>query len=70
MKNRLELTESEMKYLLGEKYIHKMKDILQYSEKIDDRQVEIEVAVSDDEEKEENKKEIKQEIKQPSIFDF
>ena len=70
MKDRLDLSESEIKYLLGEKDLHKMKGILQFSEKTDDKQqVEIEVT-TDDTKKEETKKEIKPEIKQPSIFDF
>ena len=67
MKNKLDLSESEMKYLLGEKYIHKMKDILQLSEKTDDKQVEIEITTSD---KKDDKKAVKTEVKQPSLFDF
>ena len=68
MKNRLDLTENEIKYILGERYIHKMKDIIQYSDKIEKQQIEIEI--SNNIEKVENKKENEQEIKQPSIFDF
>jgi replication factor C large subunit len=68
MKNRLELTENEIKYILGERYIHKMNDILQYSDKIDKQQIEIEIP--NNKEKVENKKENEQGIKQPSIFDF
>lgn len=70
MKNKLDLTESEIKYLLGEKYLHKMKDILQFSEKADDKQVEIKVSVSDNNKEDKIKKEIKEETTQPSIFDF
>ena len=69
MKNRLDFSESEIKYLLGEKYMHKMKDILQFSEKTDEKQIEIYVPVNN-KEKEGNKKEREREIKQPSIFDF
>ena len=69
MKKRLDLSESEIKYLLGEKYLHKLNDILQYSEKTDEKQAEIKVSASKDVEKDE-KKEIKQEVKQPSLFDF
>jgi replication factor C large subunit len=61
MKNKLDLSENEIEYLLGEKNIHKLKDIVQLSEKQDDKQVEI----TDDTAKKEE--EI---IKQPSIFDF
>ena len=67
MKNKLNLSESEIKYLLGEKYLHKLKNIIQSSEKTDEKQIEIEEVVSDIKKKE---KEIKQKIKQPSIFDF
>jgi replication factor C large subunit len=70
MKKRLDLSESEVLYLLGEKDMHKLKDIMQCVEKTDDKQGEIDVTVSDVKEKEENKKEGRQEIKQPSIFDF
>ena len=69
MKNRLDFSESEIKYLLGEKYMHKMKDILQFSGKTDEKQIEINVPVNN-KEKEGNKKEKNREIKQPSIFDF
>ena len=69
MKDKLDLSENEIKYLLGEKYMHKMKDILQFSEKTDEKQIEIYVPVNN-KEKEENKKDKEQEIKQPSIFDF
>jgi hypothetical protein len=50
--------------------MHKMKDILRFSEKTDEKQIEIKASVSNLNEKEENKKEKGQEIKQPSIFDF
>jgi len=70
MKNRLDLSESEIKYLLGEKYMHKMKDILRFSEKTDEKQIEIKASVSNLNEKETNKEEKGKEIKQPSIFDF
>ena len=46
-----------------------MKDILQFSEKTDEKQIEIYVPVNN-KEKEGNKKEREREIKQPSIFDF
>jgi len=69
MKKKLDLSEQEIKYILGEKYLHKLNDILHYSEKTDVKQVEIELIKSKDLKKDE-KKEIKQEIKQPSLFDF
>jgi len=69
MKKRLDLSESEIKYILGDKYLHKLNYILQSSVKSDEKQVEIEVTKSKDSEKEE-KKEIKQEVRQPSLFDF
>jgi replication factor C large subunit len=64
----LDFSESEAKYLLGEKYLHKMKDILQCAEKVDEKQGEIEVesvvSTKNEEEKDSN------DLKQPSIFDF
>lgn len=69
MKNRLDLSETEMKYLLGEKDEHKVKDILEVSERADETQAEIEVTTAEEiEEKRET--ESKQEVKQPSLFDF
>lgn len=65
----LDLSENEVKYLLGEKNIGKFKDIMQLAEKKDDSQIEIKVPRESDNNKRE-KKEEKQEIKQPSIFDF
>ena len=67
MKNKLDLTESEVKYILGKEHLNKLKDIMQISEKIDEMQIEIK---PDGKEKLKEKKEKKQEIKQPSIFDF
>ncbi len=65
----LDLSESEVKYLLGEKYSVRFKDIMQLAEKKDDFQIEIKVPSEDTDIKEE-KKDRQQEIKQPSIFDF
>ena len=70
MKNRLDLSESEIKYLLGDKHMYKLKDILGYPEMSDEKQVEIEESIHDEKEKEVDTREEKQEIKQPSIFDF
>jgi replication factor C large subunit len=65
----LDFSESEVKYLLGEKYLHRMKDIVQCAEKTDERQREIEVtAVSKQKNEEENIE--SNDPKQPSIFDF
>jgi len=68
MRKTLELTEAEMKFLLGEKFEYKLNEIIQYSEKEDETLVEIETPV---EKKQEPS--IKEEIehtKQPTIFDF
>jgi replication factor C large subunit len=69
MIQRLEFSESEVKYILGERYVHRMKDILQCAEKVDENQEEIDIEPSkkktDEEEKQEDS-----ELKQPSIFDF
>lgn len=69
MIKRLEFSESEVKYILGEKYLHLMKDILQCAEKADEKQEEIDIEPS---EKKTDEEEIKEdnELKQPSIFDF
>jgi replication factor C large subunit len=63
----LDLSESEVRYLLGEKHMHKMKEILQCSEKTDENQGEIEVQEPP---KDEEQKEPKDDRNQPSIFDF
>lgn len=67
----LDFTENEVKYLLGEKYLHRMKDILQCAEKADEKQAEIKVesAEKNTKQQREEKKE-ESELKQPSIFDF
>jgi replication factor C large subunit len=63
----LDLSENEVKYLLGEKHLHKMKEILQCSEKTDEKQEAIELSEpsTQGEQKEE-----KDNSSQPSIFDF
>jgi replication factor C large subunit len=64
-----DFSESEVKYLLGEKYLHKMKDIVQCAEKVDERQGEIEITTVSKKKNEEEKKE-SSDPKQPSILDF
>jgi len=68
MTKTLDFSENEVKYLLGDKYIYKMKEILQLAEKIDEKQIEIKSPTS--ESLVEKERVEKQEIKQPSIFDF
>ncbi len=70
MKKRLDLSESEIKYLLGDKYLHKFNAILHDAEKKDEKQSEIKSTPSEDTKENEKKEEIKQEVKQPSLFDF
>jgi len=65
----LNLSDSETKYLLGEKYLHKMKEIVACAQKADDRQEEIEITEVLPKKNEEEKKE-SSDLKQPSIFDF
>jgi len=60
----LNFSENEVKYLLGEKYLHRMKDIVQCAEKTNERQGEIEITSVSKEKKESNN------LKQPSILDF
>jgi len=65
----LDFSDSEVKFLLGEKFLHRMKDIVKCAEKADEKQEEIETTTptkrkSDDEKKEST------DLKQPSIFDF
>jgi len=65
----MEFTESEVKYLLGKQYLHRMKDIVQCAEKVDEKQREIQVEpVEKNKKKEENKQDT--DLRQPSIFDF
>lgn len=69
MIRQLDFSESEVKFLLGEKYLHRMKDILQCAEKTDEKQGEIEMTPTVKGKNEEEKKE-STDLKQPSIFDF
>jgi replication factor C large subunit len=69
MIKRLAFSENEVKYILGEKYLHKMKDIVQCSEKDNEKQGEIQIDSSEKDTKEEERKE-GSDLKQPSIFDF
>jgi len=69
MIKHLDFSESEVKFILGEKYLHRMKDILQCAEKTDEKQEEIEITTQQTRNKEEEKKE-STDLKQPSIFDF
>jgi replication factor C large subunit len=64
----LDLTETEVKFLLGKGHLHKMKEIMQCSEKTDEKQAEIEAAV--DEKSANNEKQESSEPRQPSLFDF
>jgi replication factor C large subunit len=64
----LDLSESEVKYLLGKDHLHKMKEILSCSEKTDEKQAEIEAATEERIARDE--KEESSEVKQPSLFDF
>jgi hypothetical protein len=69
MIKHLDFSENEVKFILGEKYLHRMKDILQCSEKTDEKQEEITITTQQTKNKEEEKKE-STDVKQPSIFDF
>ena len=69
MINLFDFSESEVKYLLGEKYLPRMKDIVQCAEKADEKQGEIEIITVSKKKKEEEKKE-SSDLKQPSILDF
>jgi replication factor C large subunit len=68
MKKKLDLSEGEIKFLLGVKFKHKLDAILSDSEKIteknDDKKIDENLFLNN------SKKEEKVEIKQPSIFDF
>ncbi len=69
MIQKMNLSESEVKFLLGEKHLHKMKEIVQCSEKNDEKQGEITLSETKEKPKEEEKKE-PSDVKQPSLFDF
>jgi hypothetical protein len=69
MIKHLDFSESEVKFILGEKYLHRMKDIVQCAEKTDEKQEEIEMTAPIKRKDEEEKKE-STDLKQPSIFDF
>jgi len=61
MKQKLDLAENEIEYLVGKKYTHKLKDILQSSETIAKVKSLEEVIVSVEDERDD---------KQHSLFDF
>ncbi len=69
MIRQLDISESEVKFLLGEKYLHRMKDIVQCAEKTDEKQEEIEMTTPMKQKDGEEKKD-STDLKQPSIFDF
>ena len=63
IKRRFDFTENELKYILGAKHLHKLKDILRFSEKITTvKPIKEEASVAIEEDK--------KEISQPSLFDF
>jgi hypothetical protein len=65
----LNLSEQEIKFLLGPTHQHKIKDIMQCSQKTDEKQEEIQQTETKKTKKEPQKKETS-DMKQPSIFDF
>ncbi|MFH1101282.1 MAG: replication factor C large subunit [Methanobacteriota archaeon] len=70
MKQRLDLTESEIKFLLGSEHASKLKEILEFCEHVDETQSMLETVGSSEQEKKEENHEQKAEMKQPSLFDF
>jgi replication factor C large subunit len=62
MKNKLNLTEAEIKYLLGKDHEGKLKNILNYSEKIESKPIK-EISKEESEEK-------KEAVMQQSLLDF
>jgi len=58
-----------VKFLLGDKYLHRMKDIIQCAEKTDEKQEEIEMTPPAKKKEDAEKKE-STDLRQPSIFDF
>lgn len=62
MKNKLDLTEAEIKYLLGESHQHKLKEILEHHEVVYEKPISEEAAKSVEKEKNENL--------QQSLLDF
>ncbi len=69
MHERLKLSEAEMKFLLDESSQGKVKDILQYSERSEERKMDVQKAEKEDKASSEDVSD-DQEIKQPSLFDF
>ena len=71
MKQRLDLSENEILYLLGERYASRLQEILNYCEKADESQVELDTAGTTEViPADTGKTTEKQEVKQPSLFDF
>ena len=67
MKHKYDLTDAEIKYILGENHAHKLKDILRSSKMINIKPIEEETIISD--EKEEKNEKAEEKIQQ-SLFDF
>jgi len=63
MKQKYELNETEIKFILGDKYAYKLKDILRANLLNNIKPIDENMAVSEKEEKDE-------EVLQPSLFDF
>ena len=62
MKKKLDLSEAEIKYLLGESHKHKLKEIILTSEVIHEKPISADIKESDEEDKSESL--------QQSLFDF
>jgi hypothetical protein len=62
MKNKLNLSEAEIKYLLGGSHQHKLKEIILTSEVIHEKKISADIKESNEEEKSESM--------QQSLFDF
>ncbi|MEF8880069.1 MAG: hypothetical protein V5A64_06745, partial [Candidatus Thermoplasmatota archaeon] len=70
MKKKYDLTEPEIKYLLGDKHSHKLKDILRGSKRIKKETIEEKKPTKNKDKEEDGDKKEKDEEIQQSLFDF
>jgi replication factor C large subunit len=70
MKQRLVLSETEIKYLLGSTHGHKLKEIMEYCGTFDEHQSGLDTTNSAEKKEKEEPSQPRSEVNQPSLFDF
>jgi len=70
MKKQIDLSEDEVRFLLGERNAQKVKEIMESCEKFEKQQVILESSPDKKNKKDEDVSETTVDVKQPSLFDF